>query len=57
MKNRDFSSLQTDFEEAQAEIGRCVGTLFAKDKYQTLPGWVLKELVALEDCVNEVTAD
>ena len=50
----DFSSLQVDFEEVSAEINNCVGTVFAKDKFQTLPPWVLKEIVTLEDCVNEV---
>jgi len=29
--------------------------VFGKDKYTTLPGWVLKNIMALEDCVNDIT--
>ena len=34
---------------------KCAEVAFATDKYQTLPGWVLKEFCALDDAVNEVT--
>lgn len=56
IKINDFSSLWTDFEDITGEIAHCctIG-VFAKDKYQTLPNWVVKEIVALEDCVNGVT--
>ena len=56
IKINDFSSLWTDFEDITGEIAHCctIG-VFAKDKYQTLPNWVIKEIIALEDCVNSVT--
>ena len=61
MKNHikidDFVSLQTDFEEIVVEMQKCVGSVFATDKFQTLPPWVLKQFVALEDCINEVTPE
>jgi len=36
---------------------KCIGTAFATDKFQTLPSYVLKNLMALEDCVIEVQDD
>ena len=36
---------------------KCIGFAFATDKHQTLPSWVLKNLVVLEDCVLEITND
>jgi hypothetical protein len=36
---------------------KCVGQTFATDKFQTLPAWVLKGLINLEDTVNEVTPE
>jgi len=36
---------------------KCVGIVFATDKFQTLPSWVLKAFIALEDCVNEITPE
>ena len=61
MKNHirimDFTALQSDFDDIQTELGKCVGYSFATDKLQTLPAWVIKNLVALEDCVLEVSAD
>mmetsp|Transcript_30561 Transcript_30561/g.46857 ORF Transcript_30561/g.46857 Transcript_30561/m.46857 type:complete len:903 (+) Transcript_30561:26-2734(+) len=55
IKIGDFNSLQTDFDDYQAELNRCIGVIFAKDKLTTLPGWVLKPLMDLEDCINDVT--
>ena len=57
IKIQDFNQLQADFDLVQDEITKCVGTTFATDKYQTLPAWVLKGIAALEDTVNEVTAE
>lgn len=61
MKNHikidDFVSLQTDFESIVSEMEKCVGSVFATDKFQTLPPWVLKQFIALEDCINEVTPE
>jgi hypothetical protein len=56
IKIADFNQLQEDFEEITVELEKCIGTVIATDKVHTLPGWVLKNFVALEDCVNEVTA-
>ena len=60
MKNHikidDFTQLQTDFDDMQSEIEKCAGQVFATDKLQTLPGWVLKGFVALEDCINDISA-
>lgn len=32
-----------------------MGQHFATDKFQTLPGWVLKHLMEMEDCITGVT--
>ena len=55
MKNKDFGALGRDFDNIITELTKCVGTAFATDKFTTLPPWVLKQLVALDDMVNEVT--
>jgi translation initiation factor 3 subunit C len=51
----DFVTLENDFTEIQNELEKCIGSVFATDKFQTLPPWVLKNLMALDDCVQEVT--
>lgn len=56
-KNNDFVSLQNDFEQIQTEMEKCVAVVFATDKLQTLPTWVLKHFLILDDCINDVTAD
>jgi hypothetical protein len=55
IKINDFTKLQADFEEIAVEMSKCVGFCFAEDKLQTLPDWVLKNFIALEDCVLDVT--
>ena len=57
IKIEDFSALQSDLDEIIAEMEKCVEKVFATDKIQTLPGWVLSNLVALEDCVLGVAKD
>lgn len=54
-KINDFTALFNDFEEIQSEMDKCVGSVFATDKLQTLPPWVLKHLMILDDCINEIT--
>lgn len=56
-KNNDFGSLLTDFEQIQEEMDKCVGSVFATDKFQTLPIWVLKNLLEINDCVNDITPE
>jgi len=36
---------------------KCIGVVFATDKFQTLPPWVLKHLLLLDECINEVTPE
>ena len=57
IKINDFQQLQIDFDEIQAELEKCIGQIFATDKFQTLPNWVLKGLISMDDCINDVTAD
>ena len=56
-KISDFMSLQNDLDEIITEMGKCIGVAFATDNYNTLPRWVLKELINIEDCVLDVTAE
>ena len=58
-KNGDFVSLQNiDLEAIQKEIQACIDNkVFGTDKLQTLPGWVLKNLMLFEDCIIEVTPE
>jgi translation initiation factor 3 subunit C len=55
VKIADFNSLQEDFENIIREFQLCIGMVFATDKFQTLPGWVLKNLMVLEDSINDVS--
>jgi hypothetical protein len=55
IKIADFNGLFEDFESIRDELNRCVGQHFATDKYQQLPGWVLKNLMEMEDCIASVT--
>ena len=57
IKINDWLAMQTNLEEVVAEMDKCVDKVFADDKNQTLPGWVLKQFMDLEDCVLEVTND
>ena len=57
MKNNDFGALCDDFDAIGTEMEKSVGSAFATDKFTTLPPWVLKNLVALEDCLLGVTAE
>lgn len=57
IKIRDFGALGQDFDAVIAELAKCVGSVFATDKFTTLPPWVLKNLVALDDCVLETTKE
>lgn len=38
-------------------MDKCVGSVFATDKYQTLPAWVLKNLLEINDCINDITPE
>jgi hypothetical protein len=55
IKISDFVQLENDFTDIVSNLEICIGQVFAKDKLQTLPPWVLKNLMDLEDCVLEVT--
>ena len=33
MKINDFQQLQTDFDEIQIELEKCIGQIFATDKF------------------------
>lgn len=57
IKINDFTSLTTDFDDLISELNKSVGVTIATDKLQTLPTFILKNLAALEDCINEVSAD
>ena len=55
IKIGDFVQLENDFTAICSQMEACIGQVFAKDKFQTLPTWVLKNIMDLEDCVLEVT--
>jgi len=38
-------------------MDKCIGSVIATDKFQTLPAWVLKNLLEISDCINDVTAE
>ena len=40
--NKDWNTLVSDIENTISEINTCAGKVFATDKFQTLPPWVLK---------------
>lgn len=55
MKNNDFGALEDLFVDMQDQILKGAGTDFALDKIVTLPNWILRALVDIEDCVLAVT--
>jgi hypothetical protein len=41
MKIGDFVQLESDFADVCHQLEICIGQVFATDKFQTLPPWVL----------------
>jgi hypothetical protein len=36
---------------------KCIGSVIATDKLQTLPVWVLKDFLEINDCINDITPE
>jgi len=55
LKIEDWKGLEANWTEINKEMDKCVDKAFATDKNQTLPGWVLKQLLELKEAVDNVT--